>query len=248
MPTWHPPGMSPVPDAAAPAGWSRVGRGLLVPVARTVAWAGAPGTGRTRRWWAAWRFPAALGEVLLTRRARFARDGGAVTVLLLRPVPRRQEVLTLLVGWVVAGAFATGLRAVGGWQLLVGVYVVLAYVVSASVLRALRDRSDRSAAERAGRLRLPGLERRGWHLGRVVARDPGRPDLPAAVAALLDAVLPPGVEVIALARSDREQADLEAAGFTEPWGDHGTMLRTVRSPAAPTPEPPERPAGGLSRG
>jgi hypothetical protein len=208
-------------------GWARTGRADAWDVSRTVAATMAPGQGTRHRLLAAWCRPAAVAWALLAPAYhRSDLHGTVCTVLGGRTSPRRMFVVWIVTAPVVAVAIGL-LQEVAYWPTLIVIAALLLYAVTVSACQSARDRAERTPAERRGRIRGALLTQSGWSLGRIrtsSTRPDGRAAAVQAVGDFLDAVVPAGEQVVAFARSDREQAELMTLGFTEPPGEHGPLV------------------------
>ncbi|RMI09684.1 hypothetical protein [Cellulomonas triticagri] len=216
--------------AAAEVGWTPLRWRDLPAVAWTTACDGVPARGRvSRTLLAAWCWPARL---VVVPGGRYHRDGRRVTVSLTR-VPAAAIAIGVALGlgtrWLLDLLVPRDAR---GWAALV-IALVLAYVLSLCVLQWLRNRAERTPEERRGLFRSPAQLRTTWWLGRVATRDASsdRRAALASAAALARAVTAPGETVGAAAKSDRQQAELEAAGFAEPRGHKGLVVYPPPPPA-----------------
>lgn len=221
-PTRVPPTREERRRAAAAAGWQPVRAGDLAGVAWTLAADGVPvrARGVLRGALTAWCWPARL---LTIGRNRYHRDDRRTTVSLSRTVPPG---VAIAIGAAVWLLFRPAVRGLPPTAVFVVAGVFYGYLLTLGVLQWLRDRAERTAAERRGLFRIAPQIRTTWWLGRVAVRDPGA-DRAAALAAavtLCRLVVAPGETVGAVAASDRQQAELEAAGFREPRGSKGMVI------------------------
>lgn len=217
--------------AAAAVGWEPLRWRDAAGVAWTTACDGVPARGQLARTvLGAWCWPARL---VVVPGGRYHRDGRRTTVSLTR-VPAAAIAIGVAIGlgirWLLDLLVPRDAR---GWAALV-IAAVLAYVLSVCLLQWLRNRAERTPEERRGLFRSPAQLRTTWWLGRVATRDPAtdRRAALAAAAELARAVTAPGETVGAAAKSDRQQAELEAEGFAEPRGHKGLVVYPPPHPVA----------------
>ncbi|GIG35909.1 hypothetical protein [Cellulomonas pakistanensis] len=222
----QPIGADPRRSAAAAIGWHPLRARDVAGVAWTNACDGLPPgvRGPMRTVLAAWCWPA---RVSLLGRGQYHRDDRRTTVSLAR-TPVLVWALAVLVVLIVLLRLVrhdvlTG-PVVGGVFLASG--ALLTYGLTVAVLEWLRNRAERTPAERRGLFRAPARYATTWWFGRVALRDPDadRRAALAAAAELVRAVVLPGETVGASAKSDRQQRELEAEGFVEPRGHKGIVV------------------------